>query len=1399
MARIISPVLVLLLATVLTVAPSEAAVTFRSAASASSASSTPTRFYMQNAAPDVTVATHRGAWDVTGSVLQRKLARTKSGAIATKAVAEASATNNYDVLMLKFVSEPITAAQTITGTLNWIVGDQESSNNMNANWHVHAYVTQGDTDNLRGTLITDYTEAAGTNEWPTTAVGDTPNGAAAVALSSVAVSANDRIVIEAGYVARNSVTTNYTGTLWYGGTSATDLTAGGDETSFPGWWEFSQDLFSVSALTIPKPAGTLTADVMIASISVTPSTITITPPVGWTLISTVTQSSATTSKLVTYYRVAGVGEPASYSWGFSGGTHNGAVGGIASFSGVDNLAPIDAQAGTPTVSATSHTAPSVTTTQSNGMLVTVHEYASSGTWTQPGTMTEALDVASLTPNNASGISMEMNYETRPTAGATGTRQANASTTADSGATQSVALKAAPLVCYTDNFNRANGSPGSDWVVSSTSGGFGNPVIVNNRLRLTDATGNVATMATLQRLFPGSGNRIEVDFDHFAYGFSGCAADGIAVTLSDSAVTPVPGGYGGSLGYAQRTGINGFAGGWLGIGIDEYGNFSNPTEGRSGGPGFRVDSVAVRGSGSGTTGYAYHAGTNTLTPQVDNNGAAVPPHHYRIIVDHSNGVNAMVSVERDTGAGYVTLVAPYDAKAQAGQAAVPTGWLLSYTGSTGGCNNIHEIDSLQVCATSQTSMTGIHHFDITVGPSASTCSPQSVTIVARDISNNILTGYTGTVQITTSTSHGDWSKVSAGGTLTNGTADDGVATYTFVAGDNGIITLGFTNTHADDLTFNVTDVAVPSSSTTSSVTTSFRDSAFVITPDTIQIAGRNQNMTVALYTKVGGSCTPDTNYTGARTLDAWLTLDPSHPAGATVPTIGALTLPTSAPASNPASNNLTLTFTAGVASFALATTDVGRYVLNMRDDTRTYATAVDLGGASSSITTRPWLHVAVSGNPGASAATGTVFTSAGTDFSATVRGVLWQAADDANNDGIPDSGANLVDNTAAPRFAWDTVLSPTIPFTPATPSDAPAGTGTAGTLTRGSGGSTVTQASFSSGSATVTDWRYSEVGSFTLRATASNYLNSGINVATDNGVVGRFTPAYFDVARIHGCPVGADPLLFTYSGQPFTVTATARAANSGAVTLNYDGTLGFAKATTISDAGNAANFTNNVLAAANFSAGTRTQSTVTYTFPAKETAPATLTLRAVDTDSVSSAGHTEEQTQIRSGRVHIYNAYGSELVDLLVSTRVEYYEDTTVTAPATIPPITGWIANGGDSCSSVGLSALSNFQGNLASGETCVQDTGSPGVSGQGCAAAGPLAPVNERYLALPSAGDYNLYLKAPGATNDGSVDVTANLATKTWLRYDWNGTGSDVDPTGQATFGLYRGSPKHIYLRQRYN
>ncbi|MBC7182696.1 MAG: MshQ-like protein, partial [Marinobacter sp.] len=177
----------------------------------------------------------------------------------------------------------------------------------------------------------------------------------------------------------------------------------------------------------------------------------------------------------------------------------------------------------------------------------------------------------------------------------------------------IVLDPQALTCFDDDYS-ANGLDPEDWVTSVSSGSF-TPTEVNGRLWMTEARANQSTAATLQREIPGAENLVILQFDYYAYGGNG--ADGIAVVLSDALITPRPGSFGGSLGYAQRNnGDAGFAGGWLGIGIDEYGNFSSATEGRQGGPGRTPDSVSVRGSGSGSSGYRYLDGTRRLNPGID---------------------------------------------------------------------------------------------------------------------------------------------------------------------------------------------------------------------------------------------------------------------------------------------------------------------------------------------------------------------------------------------------------------------------------------------------------------------------------------------------------------------------------------------------------------------------------------------------------------------------------------------------------------------------------------------------------------------------------------------------------------------------------------------------------------
>ncbi len=200
-------------------------------------------------------------------------------------------------------------------------------------------------------------------------------------------------------------------------------------------------------------------------------------------------------------------------------------------------------------------------------------------------------------------------------------------------------------CFTDDFNRS--SLGQNWIPYTSSGNF-TPSIISNRMRLTEAITNQATAVTYQRIFPAAGNLVTVEFDYYAWAnLTGNGADGVSVIFSDATVTPRTGGFGGSLGYAPRTDSNpvksGFAGGWLGVGLDEWGNYSNATEGRQGGPGFRQQAVAIRGSESAN--YQYLVGTAAnLNPKLDVRRAcsfcsfpgAGPGHRYFITIDSRSG-------------------------------------------------------------------------------------------------------------------------------------------------------------------------------------------------------------------------------------------------------------------------------------------------------------------------------------------------------------------------------------------------------------------------------------------------------------------------------------------------------------------------------------------------------------------------------------------------------------------------------------------------------------------------------------------------------------------------------------------------------------------------------------------
>ena len=141
------------------------------------------------------------------------------------------------------------------------------------------------------------------------------------------------------------------------------------------------------------------------------------------------------------------------------------------------------------------------------------------------------------------------------------------------------------------------------------GGTGTPDAVGHgALRLTNGgsqSDNEAGAIVSSWTFP-SNQGLQVTFTTYTYGGNGynngqqySGADGIGFYLIDGSYSPSIGAFGGSLGYSCSQGkdpANGMVGGYLGLGMDEYGNFSNPGDNTASGPGFSPGYIGLRGNG-----------------------------------------------------------------------------------------------------------------------------------------------------------------------------------------------------------------------------------------------------------------------------------------------------------------------------------------------------------------------------------------------------------------------------------------------------------------------------------------------------------------------------------------------------------------------------------------------------------------------------------------------------------------------------------------------------------------------------------------------------------------------------------------------------------------------------------
>jgi hypothetical protein len=183
---------------------------------------------------------------------------------------------------------------------------------------------------------------------------------------------------------------------------------------------------AATSLTINVPAGTAVNDQLLAQVVVGGgSTITITPPSGWTLVVSVNSGGTAAVDLIqsVYRHTATASEPASYAWTFTSGK---AAGAMLRYSGVDTDIPIDASATTFT-SATGSNPSAPASTASFGDETVVHFVGKN----DASTFTAAAGTTERSDSGAAGAvapGTESSDETQTLSGATTARSSTASTT-----------------------------------------------------------------------------------------------------------------------------------------------------------------------------------------------------------------------------------------------------------------------------------------------------------------------------------------------------------------------------------------------------------------------------------------------------------------------------------------------------------------------------------------------------------------------------------------------------------------------------------------------------------------------------------------------------------------------------------------------------------------------------------------------------------------------------------------------------------------------------------------------------------------------------------------------------------------------------------------------------------
>ena len=455
-------------------------------------------------------------------------------------------------------------------------------------------------------------------------------------------------------------------------------------------------------------------------------------------------------------------------------------------------------------------------------------------------------------------------------------------------------------------------------------------------------------------------------------------------------------------------------------------------------------------------------------------------------------------------------------------------------------------------------------------------------------------------------------------------------------------------------------------------------------------------------------------------------------------------------------------------------------------------SVNLEGSSNEYVVKPFgLAMILPNDAFATDANGGLFKLTGDSFDLTMKAVQWQAGQDNNNDGVPDDYSLINSNAYAKHFISELPLVKATLIAPSL--------GSQGTL------AAIEQVAFSdTGIASESNSKYSydEVGIVNLEAGLqdTDYLGAG-DVKGELYNVGRFAPSHFKVTTIKAdaqCTQYGSNL--TYLEQPFELAFTVQALNHNNQLLsNYRN--GFDKSTVTVNVEN--NEASNYIPASEFTSRlinlgsndwgdvvngqwqmNQIDTTLKRLGVGQPDGPflamnlmATLSniegatlIDANDSPNTETTCTTDCNSvrlnsvpiMFKFGRLMLATSNGSDLENLLIPMQAQYWNATD------------FVINTDDNCSAFDLAKITQLSPTTPELTLTYKDDDVSGQLEEGS------YPDNKGIYAVQA----------------GAGEFILQYNTQDWLKWDWQGDESQLDPQTILQFGRFRGNDRVIYWRE---